>query len=81
MLTHILLINCLLQYSLYLAWLSNNSACKVKYHPNATGKAKIIYDEIIKKLNLGVSVMDIHRDTDLSRDTICRIKRDWEGRK
>ncbi|MED4129711.1 recombinase family protein [Shouchella miscanthi] len=51
---------------------------KMKYHPDAKGKAKLIYDEVVKKLNLGVSVMDIHRETDLSRDTIYRIKRNMK---
>jgi len=54
---------------------------KVKYHPEAKGKAKLVYEEVIKKLKLGVSVMDIHRDTDLSRDTIYRIKRNWEQKR
>src|SRR5699024_5674158 len=34
---------------------------KKKYHANATGKDKIIYDTIIKELKKGTSVMDIHR--------------------
>jgi len=47
-----------------------------KYHKNATGKDKIIYNEIVKSLETGKSVMDIHIDTQVSRNTIYRIKKD-----
>lgn len=46
-----------------------------KYHANATGKDKIIYNEIVKSLEAGKSVMDIHIATQVSRNTIYRIKR------
>lgn len=49
---------------------------KVKYHASATGQAKIIYDEIVRMLGLGISVMDIHKKTHVSRDTIYRIKKE-----
>ncbi|TCP24480.1 DNA invertase Pin-like site-specific DNA recombinase [Scopulibacillus darangshiensis] len=52
---------------------------KVKYHANATGKDKIIYDKIIEMLNLGKSVIDIHDATGVARNTIYRIKRDKEN--
>lgn len=48
---------------------------KVKYHKNATGKDKIIFDEVVKLLNNHTSIMDIHRKTGLSRNTIYKIKR------
>jgi len=46
-----------------------------KYHEGATGKDKIIYDEIVKHLIEGVSVMDIHRKTNVARSTIYSIKK------
>lgn len=49
---------------------------KKKYHKNATGKDKLIYDSIIDGLSNGVSVMDIHRKTGVSRSTIYLIKND-----
>ena len=47
-----------------------------KYHKNATGKDKIIYNEIVRNLQSGKSVMDIHVNTQVSRNTIYRIKRE-----
>ena len=49
---------------------------KIKYHANAKGKDKIIYNEIVKSLKTGKSVMDIHKDIGISRNTIYRIKRE-----
>lgn len=46
----------------------------VKYHQNATGKNKVIYDKIIQMLRKKNSVMDIHLKTEVSRNTIYRIK-------
>jgi DNA invertase Pin-like site-specific DNA recombinase len=46
-----------------------------RYHTGAKGKDKIIYDRIIQLLNKGKSVMDIHRETGVSRNTIYKIKR------
>lgn len=50
----------------------------VKYHKNAKGKDKIIYDTIVNLLHQKESVMDIHRKTGVSRNTIYRIKRELE---
>lgn len=47
---------------------------KKKYHAEATGKDKIIFDEIVKNLSAGTSVMDIHRKTGVARSTIYSIK-------
>ncbi|WP_281998847.1 recombinase family protein [Priestia flexa] len=49
---------------------------KRKYHVGATGRDKLIYDEIINGLTKGVSVMDIHRKTGVARSTIYEIKKD-----
>lgn len=48
----------------------------LKYHKDAKGKDKIIYDDIVSKLKQEKSVKDIHIDTDVSRNTIYRIKRE-----
>lgn len=45
-----------------------------KYHPNATGKDGVIYKRIVELVNMGISVMDIHRETGVSRNTIYKIK-------
>lgn len=47
---------------------------KKKYHADATGKDKIIYDEIVKELRNGLSVMDIHRKMGVARSTIYGIR-------
>ncbi|MGG0717653.1 recombinase family protein [Robertmurraya massiliosenegalensis] len=47
---------------------------KKKYHKGATGRDKVIYDEVVRCLKENVSVMDIHRKTGLSRNTIYSIK-------
>lgn len=52
---------------------------KKRYHIGATGKDKIIYDRVIKLLKEGKSVMDIHREVDISRNTIYNIKRELES--
>ncbi|HFK1730023.1 recombinase family protein [Bacillus mobilis] len=49
---------------------------KKKYHKEATGRDKVIYDEVVRYLNKNVSVMDIHRKTGLSRNTIYTIKQE-----
>lgn len=49
---------------------------KKKYHANATGKDKVIYDRIVELLKSGKSVMDIHREVDVARNTIYGIKRE-----
>jgi DNA invertase Pin-like site-specific DNA recombinase len=45
-----------------------------RYHAGATGKDKVIYDRIVHLLQSGMSVMDVHREVDVSRNTIYRIK-------
>lgn len=49
---------------------------KKKYHKGANGKEKVLYDEVVRCLNENVSVMDIHRKTGLSRNTIYSIKQE-----
>lgn len=49
---------------------------KKKYHSDAIGKDRTIYNEIIEELNKGTSVMDIHRKTGVARSTIYSIKKE-----
>lgn len=49
---------------------------KKKYHKDAKGKDRVMYDEVVRCLKANVSVMDIHRKTGLSRNTIYTIKRE-----
>ncbi|MED1603689.1 helix-turn-helix domain-containing protein, partial [Alkalihalophilus marmarensis] len=49
---------------------------KVRYHAEAKGADKLVYDKIVKMLSIGHSVMNIHRETDVSRNTIYKIKRE-----
>jgi len=51
---------------------------KKRYHAGATGKDKVVYDKVVELLNEGNSVMDIHRDVEISRNTIYQIKRDLQ---
>jgi len=51
-----------------------------KYHINASGKDKIVYDKIIDMLNQGESIMDIHRHTGLSRTTITTINNERKNK-
>lgn len=51
---------------------------KKKYHKDAKGKDRVMYDEVVRCLKANVSVMDIHRKTGLSRNTIYTIKREFE---
>lgn len=48
---------------------------KQKYHADATGKDKTIYEIIINELKADTSVMDIHRKTGVARSTIYNIKK------
>ncbi|PIC85865.1 recombinase [Sporosarcina sp. P20a] len=50
----------------------------IKYSPQATGKDKLIYDTVIEKLKQGETVSQISRETDLSRNTIYKIKNKYE---
>lgn len=54
---------------------------KTKYHENASGKDKLIYDTIITMINNNESVMDIHRKTGVARKTIYKIKDEYESEK
>lgn len=45
-----------------------------KYSYNATGADKIMYDYIVSELNKGTSIIDIHKETKVARNTIYRIK-------
>ncbi|MGG1910832.1 recombinase family protein [Priestia megaterium] len=51
-----------------------------QYHADAKGKDKVIYDRAVELLTEGTSVMDIHREVGLSRNTIYSIKREIEGK-
>src|SRR5690625_4741914 len=51
---------------------------KRKYHANAKGKDKLIYETIVRELHKGTSVMDIHRMTRVARSTIYNIKEEVE---
>lgn len=48
---------------------------KKKYHAGATGKDKVIYDRVVQLLKEEKSVMGIHREVGISRNTIYDIKR------
>ncbi len=48
----------------------------LKYTKAATGQDKIIYDYIVKLLQQKRSVMDIHKETNVSRNTIYKIKKE-----
>jgi DNA invertase Pin-like site-specific DNA recombinase len=49
-----------------------------QYHNGASGKDKLIYETVLNMLQNNESVMDIHRKTQLSRNTIYKIKRTIE---
>ncbi|WP_203249297.1 recombinase family protein [Sporosarcina beigongshangi] len=51
---------------------------KKRYHKDAEGKDRVIFNEVVRCLSENVSVMDIHRQTGLSRNTIYSIKREFE---
>lgn len=46
---------------------------KRKYHKDAIGKDKIIYDEVVRLLDKNTSVMDVHKKTGVARNTVYRI--------
>lgn len=54
---------------------------KKKYYAGATGKDKVIYDRVIKLLEEEKSVMDIHREVGIARNTIYDIKRNIKNLK
>lgn len=45
-----------------------------KYHAEAKGMDRLIYKEVVRLLNEKETVMNIHRETGLSRNTIYKIK-------
>jgi DNA invertase Pin-like site-specific DNA recombinase len=47
-----------------------------RYHAGANGKDKVIYDRIVHLLQSGMSVMDIHREVGVARNTIYKIQRE-----
>jgi DNA invertase Pin-like site-specific DNA recombinase len=49
-----------------------------QYHDGASGKDKLIYETVVNMLQRSESVMDIHRKTQLSRNTIYKIKKSVE---
>jgi DNA invertase Pin-like site-specific DNA recombinase len=51
---------------------------KVRYHAEAKGADKLVYDQIVKMLSIGHSVMEVHRKTEVSRNTVYKIKRTLE---
>lgn len=51
---------------------------KRKYHKDAIGKDKIIYDEVVRLLDENTSVMDVHKKTGVARNTIYRIRKELE---
>lgn len=48
----------------------------VKYSSNSVGRDKIIYDKIIDMINSKESVLNISKETSVSRNTIYRIKKE-----
>ncbi|MED4057170.1 recombinase family protein (plasmid) [Niallia taxi] len=49
---------------------------KKKYHKEAKGKDKIIYDEIVRLIQAGESVQNIHKTVGVARNTIYTIKKE-----
>ncbi|MEC1305452.1 MULTISPECIES: recombinase family protein [Lysinibacillus] len=49
-----------------------------KYHAEAKGKDRLIYNVVVQLLKQNESVMNIHRETGLARNTIYSIKRQLE---
>lgn len=47
---------------------------KKKYYAGATGKDKVIYDRVVQLLAENSSVMNIHKEVGISRNTIYNIK-------
>lgn len=45
-----------------------------RYHSNATGKDKVVYNRIVELIKNETSVSDIHREVGVARNTIYRIK-------
>ena len=47
---------------------------KKRYHEGATGKDKVIYERVVQLLSDNKSIVDIHREVGISRNTIYTIK-------
>jgi len=47
----------------------------LKYHKNAVGADKLVYDAILKGLDDGISVKDLAINLNISRNTIYKIKK------
>lgn len=47
---------------------------KKRYHEGATGKDKVIYERVVQLLSENKSIVDIHREVGISRNTIYTIK-------
>jgi len=47
-----------------------------KYHTEAKGKDRLIYNEVVRLLKQNESVVNIHRETGLARNTIYAIKKE-----
>jgi len=47
---------------------------KKRYHEGATGKDKVIYERVVQLLSKNKSIVDIHREVGISRNTIYTIK-------
>lgn len=52
-----------------------------KYHAEAKGKDRLAYKEVVRLLGENESVMNIHRETGLARNTIYAIKKEFESKK
>jgi len=52
-----------------------------KYHAEARGKDRLIYNVVVQLLKQNESVMNIHRETGLARNTIYSIKKQLEFEK
>jgi DNA invertase Pin-like site-specific DNA recombinase len=49
---------------------------KKRYHAGTTEKDKVIYDRVVQLIESVVSIMDIHREVGLARNTFYAIKRE-----
>ena len=49
---------------------------KIQYYANATGKNKLIYDEIVDGLKKKETISKIAKNAGVTRKTVYRVKRD-----
>lgn len=52
---------------------------KRRYHANAKGTSKLIYDEIVRGIERHDSVMDISKKLNVSRNTVYKIRKELEN--